>query len=77
MTGLLAILVLLSTDAGTQQQAPQVRDAGVQTPPEASRSAEDEEVIANLDVLEHLGDSQALEMILDLEAERAKGNSDR
>jgi hypothetical protein len=73
VTGLLAILVLLSTDAGTTQQAP---DGGVQAPP-ASRSAEDEEVIANLDVLEHLADSQALEMILDLEAERAKASSDR
>lgn len=76
MTGLLAILVLLSTDAGTQQ-SPQARDAGVQTPAEASRSAEDEEIIANLDVLEHLGESQALEMILDLEAERAKATTDR
>jgi hypothetical protein len=73
VTGLLAILVLLSTDAGTQQ-AP---DAGVQAPPPASRSAEDEEVIANLDVLEHLGDSQALEMILELESERANANPDR
>ncbi|HET6983013.1 MAG TPA: hypothetical protein VFI53_12780 [Myxococcaceae bacterium] len=74
MTGLLAILVLLSTDAGTTQQSP---DAGVQAPPPASRSAEDEEIIANLDLLEHLGESQALEMILDLEAERAKANTDR
>ncbi|HEY1904657.1 MAG TPA: hypothetical protein VGG91_01370 [Myxococcaceae bacterium] len=73
MTGLLAILVLLSTDAGTQR-AP---DGGVQAPPPASRSAEDEEIIANLDVLEHLGESQALEMILDLEAERAKSNAER
>ena len=72
MTGLLAILVLLSTDAGTQQSP----DGGVQAPP-ASRSAEDEEIIANLDILEHLGESQALEMILDLEAERAKANTDR
>jgi hypothetical protein len=76
VTGLLAILVLLSTDAGTQQ-VPQARDAGVQAPAEASRSAEDEEVIANLDVLEHLGDSQALEMILELESERAKANAER
>jgi hypothetical protein len=73
VTGLLAILVLLSTDAGP----PQAPDGGVQAPPPASRSAEDEEIIANLDVLEHLGDSQALEMILDLEAERAKGNAER
>jgi hypothetical protein len=73
VTGLLAILVLLSTDAGTQQSP----DGGVQAPPPASRSAEDEEIIANLDVLEHLGESQALEMILDLEAERAKANTDR
>ena len=73
MTGLLAILVLLSTDASTHQ----VPDAGVQAPPPASRSAEDEEVIANLDVLEHLGEGQALEMILDLEAERAKANAER
>ena len=73
MTGLLAILVLLSTDAST----PQVPDAGVQAPPPASRSAEDEEIIANLDLLEHLGESQALEMILELEAERAKANAER
>ena len=73
MTGLLAILVLLFTDAGTLGTP----DGGVSGPPPASRSAEDEEIIANLDVLEHLGDSQALEMILDLEAERAKANTDR
>ena len=71
MTGLLAILVFLSTDAGTLQTP----DAGVSAPPPASRSAEDEEVIQNLDLLEHLADSQALEIILELEAERARAAS--
>lgn len=63
MTGLLAVLLLLLTDAGT----PGAPDAGVETPPGA-RSAEDEEVIRNLEVLEHLAEREALEMALDLEA---------
>ena len=71
MTGLLAILVLLSTDAGTFGDP----DGGVSRPPPASRSAEDEEVIQNLDVLEHLAESQELEMMLELEAKR--GAADR
>ena len=66
MTGLLAILVLLTTDAGTLETP----DGGVRGPPAASRSAEDEEVIQNLDVLEHLAESQELEMMLELEARR-------
>ena len=66
MTGLLAILVLLTTDAGTHETP----DGGVRGPPAASRSAEDEEVIQNLDVLEHLAESQELEMMLELEARR-------
>ena len=36
------------------------------------RSAEDEEVIQHLEVLEHLAEGQALEMMLDLEDERGK-----
>ncbi len=68
MTGLLAILVLLSTDAGRIETT----DAGVQTPPRASRSAEDEEVIQNLDLLEHLAEGQALELMLELEAQRGQ-----
>ena len=68
MTGLLAILVLLATDAGTLGTP----DGGVQSPPPASRSAEDEEIIQNLDVLEHLAESQELEMMLDLESQRGK-----
>lgn len=67
MTGLLAVLLLLSVDAGT----PGAPDGGVPAPP-AARSAEDEEVIRNLDVLEHLAEGQALEMLLELEAERAR-----
>ena len=66
MTGLLAILVLLATDAGTLGTP----DGGVSQPPAASRSAEDEEIIQNLDVLEHLAESQELEMMLELEARR-------
>jgi len=66
VTGLLAILVLLTTDAGTLETP----DGGVRGPPAASRSAEDEEVIQNLDVLEHLAESQELEMMLELEARR-------
>ncbi|HET9035018.1 MAG TPA: hypothetical protein VFN45_02395 [Myxococcaceae bacterium] len=68
MTGLLAILVLLSTDAGRLETP----DGGVRAPPPASRSAEDEEVIQNLDLLEHLAEGQALEMMLELEVQRAK-----
>ena len=71
MTGLLAILVLLTSDAGTLETP----DGGVRGPPAASRSAEDEEVIQNLDVLEHLAESQELEMMLELEARR--GTQDR
>ncbi|HZW87841.1 MAG TPA: hypothetical protein VFF12_02075 [Myxococcaceae bacterium] len=71
MTGLLAILVLLFTDAGTLGTP----DGGVSGPPPASRSAEDEEIIQNLDVLEHLAESQELEMMLELEGRR--GKSDR
>jgi len=66
VTGLLAILVLLTSDAGTLETP----DGGVRGPPAASRSAEDEEVIQNLDVLEHLAESQELEMMLELEARR-------
>ena len=71
MTGLLAILVLLATDAGTLGTP----DGGVRGPPPASRSAEDEEIIQNLDLLEHLAESQELEMMLELEASR--GQTDR
>jgi hypothetical protein len=68
VTGLLAVLVLLSTDAGRLETP----DGGVQARPPASRSAEDEEVIQNLDLLEHLAEGQALEMMLELEAQREK-----
>lgn len=68
MTGLLAILVLLATDAGTFG----IPDGGVSGSPAASRSAEDEEIIQNLDLLEHLAESQELEMMLELEARRGK-----
>ena len=66
MTGLLAFLLLLAPDP-TSSPPP---DAGV--PQRPVRSAEDEEVIRNLDLLEHLADGEALEMVLELEAERAK-----
>lgn len=66
MTGLLALLVLLSSDAGSFGTP----DGGVRSP--ASRSAEDEEIIENLDLLEHLAESQELEMMLELEAKRGK-----
>lgn len=68
MTGLLAVLVLLSTDAGSFGTP----DGGVRSTPPASRSAEDEEVIEKLDFLEHLAESQELEMMLELEAKRGK-----
>jgi hypothetical protein len=71
VTGLLAILVLLATDAGTFGTP----DGGVRSSPPASRSAEDEEIIQNLDVLEHLAESQELEMMLELEGKR--GTPDR
>jgi hypothetical protein len=68
VTGLLAILVLLSTDAGR----PETPDGGVPAPPPASRSTEDQEVIQNLDLLEHLAEGQALEMMLELERAQAE-----
>ena len=68
MTGLLAILVLLSIDAGTLGTP----DGGVRSPPPSARSTEDEEIIRNLDVLEHLAESQELEMMLELEAQRSR-----
>ena len=68
MTGLLALLVILSTDAGSFATP----DGGVRSPPPASRSAEDEEIIQNLDLLEHLAESQELEMMIELEARRGK-----
>jgi hypothetical protein len=71
VTGLLALLVILSTDAGNFATP----DGGVRSPPPASRSAEDEEIIQNLDLLEHLAESQELEMMLELEAR--KGKQDR
>lgn len=67
MTGLLAILVLLATDPASLGTP----DGGERGPP-ASRSVEDEEVIENLDLLEHLAESQELEMMLELEAHRGK-----
>ena len=67
MTGLLAVLLLLSVDAGP----PATPDGGVRALA-PSRSAEDEEIIRNLDLLEHLAESQALEMLLELDAQRSK-----
>ena len=72
VTGLLAVLVLLSTDAGSFGTP----DGGVRSPPPASRSAEDEEVIENLDLLEHLAESQELEMMLELEAKQGSRTAD-
>jgi hypothetical protein len=71
VTGLLAILVLLATDPASLGTP----DGGVLGTPPASRSVEDEEVIENLDLLEHLAESQELEMMLELEAHR--GQADR
>jgi len=68
VTGLLAVLLLLSVDAGT----PEAPDGGSGQPTAPARTAEDEEIIQNLDLLEHLAEGQALEMMLDLEAARTK-----
>ena len=65
MTALVAVLLLLAGEAGP----PGAPDAGVPSSP-AARTAEDEEVIRNLDLLEHLADSEALEMMIQLEAEK-------
>jgi hypothetical protein len=70
VTGLLAVLLLLSTDAGL----PGAPDGGVGAAA-ATRSAEDEEVIRNLELLERLADSEALQMMIELGVERA--GSDR
>ena len=67
MTGLLAALLLVAADAGS----PGGQDGGVPAPP-AARTAEDEEVIRNLDLLEHLAESQNLELLLELEAARGR-----
>ena len=67
MTGLLAVLILVSVDAGP----PGAPDGGVRAPA-PPRSPEDEEVIRNLDLLEHLAEGQALEMLLELDADRSK-----
>jgi hypothetical protein len=67
VTGFLAVLLLLSADAGTAATP----DGGVPAPP-TTRSAEDEDVIRNLDLLEHLAESQALEMMLELEESRSR-----
>lgn len=71
MTALVVVLLLLAGDAG----APGAPDAGVLRPSPSSRSAEDEEIIRNLDLLEHLGDSEVLEMVLELGA--SPSGSDR
>ena len=68
MTGLLALLLLASPDP----PRPAAPDGGVR--PAGTRSAEDEEVIRNLDLLEHLTESQALDLLLELEQERTKPN---
>ena len=69
MTGLVLVLLLVA-DAGS----PGAPDGGVRAPPSA-RSAEDEEVIRNLELLEHLTESQNLELLLELEAARAHPDS--
>ena len=62
-------LALLLVTPGMQPTAqpdagPGWLDAGV------NRSAEDQEVIRNLDLLEHLVESQSLDLLLDMGAER-------
>ena len=69
MTALVAVLLLLAGDAGTAEAS----DAGVRSSP-PSRSAEDEEVIRNLDLLERLADSEVLEMALELEASPSRAD---
>ena len=73
MTALVVVLLLLAGDAG----APGAPDAGVRPSPPSpsSRTAEDEEIIRNLDLLEHLADSEVLEMVLELGA--SPSGSDR
>lgn len=73
MTALVVVLLLLAGDAG----APGAPDAGVRPSPPSppSRTAEDEEIIGNLDLLEHLADSEVLEMVLELGA--SPSGSDR
>ena len=70
MTALLAVLLLLSVDAGP----PAAPDGGVGAVAPPSRSAEDEEVIKNLDLLEHLAESQALDMLLELDGDQSKAD---
>lgn len=67
MRGLLALLLLLGSNDPPRSPAP---DAGVRAP--EARSAEDEEVVRNLDLLEHLAETQALDLLLELEQDGSK-----
>jgi hypothetical protein len=63
--GLSLLLLLLAAGPPEQQR----NDAGpAPVDPPAQRSEEDQEVIRNLELLEHLAESQTLDLLLELDA---------
>ena len=69
MRGLSLLLLLLATGSPEQQR----RDAGPgPVDPPAERSKEDQEVIRNLELLEHLAESQTLDLLMELDPDRQK-----
>ena len=64
MTTLLVWLCLMMTDGGT-------RDSGVLPPPaRPTLKPEDQEVVKNLELLEHLDETADLDLLQELSAER-------
>lgn len=73
MTGLSLVLLLLA--AGPPEQTR--NDAGpAPVDPAAQRSKEDQEVIRNLELLEHLAEGQTLDLLLDLDPQPQESDSE-
>ena len=68
MTVLLVWLCLLTSDGGTSWRWPQ--DSGSPPGPRPTLKPEDQEVVKNLDLLEHLDETSDLELLQELSAER-------
>ncbi len=66
MTTLVLWLCLSSPDAGILAN----RDSGVPPPSRPTLRAEDQEVVKNLDLLEHLDETADLDLLQELSAER-------
>ena len=68
MRGLSLLLLLLATGSPEQQR----NDAGpLPVDPTPRRSEEDQEVIRNLELLEHLAEGQTLDLLLELDPDRS------